>query len=242
MLASFGKDLTSESIDGVVCNKKISVIIPALNEARNIRTTLASIDHVSGVESIVVDGGSTDRTAELARSGNARVVTSLPGRARQLNAGARAARGDVFLFLHADSQLPKIFHRYVLSLLNQSEVVAGAFRLAVDSDLPGVRLVENVANWRSRFLQMPYGDQGIFVKASTFWQIGGFPDQPIMEDFEFIRRVRKEGRIAIAPASIITSDRRWRRLGVVRTTLVNQWVIIAFYLGIDPHRLAQWYR
>lgn len=218
------------------------MIIPTLNEAGSIHTALASTQSDVEVERIVVDGGSADRTAELARLEEARVVVSAPGRARQLNTGAREARGEVLLFLHADSRLPNGYHEHVHNSLGGSKVAAGAFRLKIDSASRGLRLVESATNWRSRFLQLPYGDQAIFVKKSVFWQVGGFPDLPIMEDFEFIRRVRRTGRIAIAPASIITSDRRWRRLGVLRTTLINQWVILSFYLGADPHRLAQSYR
>ena len=223
-------------------NPKISVIIPTLNEADTIHAALASTQSGVEVERIVVDGGSADRTTELARLGEARVVVSAPGRARQLNTGAREASGEVLLFLHADNRLPIGFHDHVHNTLGQLKVAAGAFRLKIDSSSRGLRLLESVTNWRSRLLQMPYGDQAIFVKKSVFWQVGGFPDLPIMEDFEFIRRVRRTGRIAIAPASTITSDRRWRRLGVLRTTLTNQWVILSFYLGADPHRLAQSYR
>lgn len=159
-----------------------------------------------------------------------------------MNAGAAAASAPVLLFLHGDTRLPHGFARHTLDLLAESGAAAGAFRLAIAGAERGLRLVETLANARSRLLHLPYGDQALFVTAELFRRAGGFPDLPIMEDVVFIRRLRREGRIAIASCSALTSDRRWRRLGILRTTLVNQAVLTGFFLGVDPARLAGWYR
>lgn len=220
---------------------QISIIIPMLNEAANILETLACIQKTSSLEVIAVDGESADDTAALARSWGAKVICSPPGRARQMNTGAAAAKGDVFLFLHADTHLPEGFDGYVRCIIDKSNVAAGAFGLQIDGEFPGIRFIERVINFRAKYLHLPYGDQAIFLKAKMFFKVNGFPDIPIMEDFELIRRLRRQGRIALAPASVITSNRRWRTLGTWQTTLINQTAIAAYRLGISPTRIARWY-
>jgi rSAM/selenodomain-associated transferase 2 len=219
--------------------QRISIIIPTLNEAVDLPATLASTQDAADVEVIVIDGGSGDKTADVARSWGAEVLASAPGRARQMNFGAARATGELFLFLHGDTRLPMGFDRYVRKILAQPGVVAGAFRLRVDGDLPGLRIMERLVNARSRRLQFPYGDQAIFLRASLFREIGGFPDMPIMEDFELVRRLRRRGRIVIAPVPVLTSARRWENLGIVRT---NYAIPLAYYLGAPPSQLARWYR
>ena len=221
---------------------RISVIIPTLNEAHLIRTALESTGNAAGVENIVVDGGSVDGTVDIARACCARIVDSPPGRACQMNRGADAASGELLVFLHADSRLPDGFDQHVRTLIDHSGVVAGAFQLGIDSPSFSLRMVERAANWRSRHLQLPYGDQAIFLEKKRFLLMGGFPNLPIMEDFEFVRRLRSQGQIVIAPLPVTTSARRWQRLGPFRTTFINQMVILAFYAGVNPSRLALWYR
>jgi rSAM/selenodomain-associated transferase 2/rSAM/selenodomain-associated transferase 1 len=221
--------------------QRISIIIPTLNEAADLPATLASTQDAADVEVIVIDGGSGDKTADVARSWGAEVFSSAPGRARQMNFGAARATGELFLFLHGDTRLPVGFDRYVRKILAQPGVVAGAFRLRVDGDLPGLRIMERLVNARSRRLQFPYGDQAIFLGASLFREIGGFPDMPIMEDFELVRRLRRRGRIVIAPVPVLTSARRWENLGIVRTTVINYAIPLAYYLGAPPSQLARWY-
>lgn len=222
--------------------EQISIIIPTLNEASNLSPTLESTQNAADVEVIVVDGGSTDKTIEVARSWGIEAILSTPGRARQMNTGAARAMGDILLFLHADTRLPRGFDRYVRDLLARPGVAAGAFRLRVDSNLPGLRIMERLVDLRSRPLQFPYGDQAIFLRADMFWDMGGFPDMPIMEDFELIRRLRRRGRIVTAPLPVLTSARRWENLGMVRATLINYAIPLAYYLGASPSRLARWYR
>ncbi len=220
---------------------RISIIIPTLNEAANLVTTLESTHKASNVEVIVVDGGSSDETVDVARKWGTKVLTSGPGRARQMNAGAARARGNVLLFLHGDTRLPKGYENYVRKILARPRVVAGAFQLRIDGRIPGLRIAERLINVRSRRLQFPYGDQAIFLKADLFREMGGFPDMPIMEDFELIRRLRRRGRIVIAPVPVLTSARRWENLGIVRTTLINYAIPLAYYLGASPSLLARWY-
>lgn len=224
------------------CPPSLSVIIPTLNEAFTIKSVLTFLQTAPDVEVIVVDGGSQDETVEIAQSLGAFVLQTQPGRAHQMNVGASEATGDRLLFLHADTMLPEDWKTHIHQTLDQPMVVAGAFKLQIEGTQPGLRLVEWGVKWRSHLFQLPYGDQGIFLPATTFAAVGGFPDQPIMEDFELMRRLRRRGTIAIAPAAVLTSGRRWQKLGILRTTLINQLVILAYFLRIPLPRIAQWYR
>jgi len=219
----------------------ISVIIPTLNEARAIEATISMLKKHGRTEIIIVDGGSQDQTVEIAKSMGVGVLTAAAFKATQMNAGAAEATGDVLLFLHADTRLPDNFENCVLAAMARDDICAGAFSLGIDSGAGGLRFIERVANWRSRFFQMPYGDQALFVSRGLFHEIGGYPEYPIMEDFEFVRRLKRKGKIAILPESVQTSPRRWLNYGILKTWLLNQIIIVAFYLGISPRRLAQWY-
>jgi rSAM/selenodomain-associated transferase 2/rSAM/selenodomain-associated transferase 1 len=221
---------------------RISVIIPALNEADTITATLSTLANKAGLEIIVVDGGSKDGTPDLARSYGVKVMTTAPSKARQMNAGAKTASGEILLFLHADTQLPEHFAESIISAVYDHGAVAGAFQLCIDSDAKGLRFIERVANWRSRHLQAPYGDQGIFVTKALFHKIGGYPDMTIMEDYEFIRRLRQKDQIVTLNESVKTSPRRWLRFGILKTWLINQIIIVAYHLGVSPQRLSDWYR
>jgi len=222
--------------------ERISIIIPVLNEAANLPATLANTQVGVNVEVIVVDGGSQDGTSQLAQSLGVKVLSAPAGRACQMNAGAKAATGNILLFLHADTRLPDGFDTLVRKALFASNTAAGAFELRIDASILGIRLIESGVNWRSRWFQMPYGDQAIFLKTEVFHDIGGFPQLPIMEDFELMRRLQRKGRIVIVPVPVLTSGRRWQKLGVLKTTLINQLVIIAYLLGVPPERIVRWYR
>jgi len=220
----------------------LSIIIPSLNEEIIIAACLAATRNVPNVERIVVDGGSRDRTLEIARSCGAKVMTSPAGRARQMNSGAESATGDLLLFLHADTRVPEGFADTVRHVLAWPGVVAGAFAFRLDATSLGLRVIERVANWRSRFLQLPYGDQAIFVRSSLFRQLRGYRDLPIMEDFEFIQRLKKTGRIFTAPCPAITSARRWEEMGIWKATLMNYAIVFAYYLGASPARIFRYAR
>lgn len=231
---------------------KISIIIPVVNEASNITRTLLLARNAINIEIIVVDGGSQDETVEIVKSLGIKILSTPPGRAMQMNAGGAIATGDILLFLHADTLLPANFDMLIRQALfnyaienQESEIkppVAGAFELAIDAEIAGIRLVEKMVNWRSRFFSLPYGDQAIFLKADVFRDLGGFPEIPIMEDFVFIRHLKKLGKIAIVNVPVITSGRRWQKLGICKTTWINQIMIIGYYLGISPANLARFYR
>lgn len=220
----------------------ISIIIPVLNEASLIKDTLSRLQHNPDVEIIVVDGGSTDETVALVKQLGVTVITVTDGRAAQMNAGAAIAQGKSLLFLHSDTQLPSNYQKLIAETLSQPQVIAGAFELAIDSTIKSLRLVEIMVKIRSRFCSLPYGDQAIFITKKTFIAVGGFEQLPIMEDFEFIQRLKRQGKIAIAPASVITSSRRWQKLGVIKATLINQLIILGYYLGISPLKLKNFYR
>jgi len=193
------------------------------------------------VEVIVVDGGSQDGTIELSQSFGVKVLSALTGRADQMNAGAMVANGDILLFLHGDTLLPSGFDTLVRQALKPPGVVAGAFELQIGGSL-NLPLIERGVNWRSHWLQLPYGDQAIFLPAELFHAIGGFPALPIMEDFELIHQLKRLGRIIIIPVPVLTSGRRWQRLGVLKTTLINCGAIVTYLLGVSPEQIALWYR
>jgi len=220
----------------------LTVIIPAFNEEASIASAINSARRAENVEVLVVDGGSTDATARIAREGGARVIVTLTGRAFQMNAGAEAASGDALLFLHADTRLPPGYDKHVRRILARPGVAAGAFRLGIRASGVSVRLVEHMANLRSRYLHLPYGDQAVFLEKKRFAQVGGFPELPIMEDFALVRHLSKLGRIALAPAAVSTSGRRWVRMGIWRTTWINQTVLAAYVLGVPPERIQRFYR
>lgn len=219
---------------------RLSVIVPALNEEEFLYETLSSLGERPDIEIIVADGGSTDHTCAIAGVCGARIVRSAQGRAIQMNAGAAVASGDVLVFLHADTRLPFGFFQQIASCLDVAGVSAGAFRFAVDDARLALRLIEAGANWRSTWLQFPFGDQAIFLRRETFQQAGGFRDLPAMEDYDLVQRLRKVGRIVIASSAVITSARRWLTRGVWRTTFDHLLMILGWNFGRSPHRLARW--
>ncbi|MDD3815363.1 MAG: TIGR04283 family arsenosugar biosynthesis glycosyltransferase [Desulfocapsaceae bacterium] len=193
-------------------------------------------------EIIIVDGGSSDKTVTLARSLGLRVESCNPGRGAQLNHGAGLASGKILLFLHADTELPSGFAKSILHALSEPTTIAGAFRLKIHNGGLLLRFICFWANLRSRLLQLPYGDQALFVRRDDFLQLGGFPETPIMEDFIFIKKARQAGRVTTLPLNVTTSARRWRRLGIIRTTLINQLVILGYYTRVPLQKLASLYR
>ena len=228
-------------------NTRISVIIPVLDESARIRDCLRRVGRVAGLhEVIVVDGGSTDGTPELARRHpEVRVVEAPRGRARQMNAGAAVATGDVLLFLHADVALPTDAARCIEECLDEHAVVAGAFRTWTIPDqgeaAPALlRLALHAADLRSRFTRLPYGDQAMFVRRAVFRDVGGFPDLPLMEDLALSERLRRRGRIRVVGASVSVSGRRFLAGPVYYTAIVNvlPWL---FRAGVPASLLARLY-
>jgi hypothetical protein len=219
----------------------ISVIIPALNEEANLPAALESVGSGPETETIVVDGGSADGTYQLARRLGATALASAPGRARQMNLGAAQAQGGILVFLHADSRLPPGWQKEVRRVLAQPGVALGAFHFRLDGPGAAYRALEKMVDWRSRALQLPYGDQALFLTRERFFGLGGYPEQPIMEDYLLARALARQGRVALADSAVTTSARRWDSLGLLRTTLVNQAILLGHALGVSPQRLAAWY-
>jgi len=216
----------------------ISVVIPALDEEAEVSATLRSVADAD--ERILVDGGSRDRTREIAQAEGVRVLTSAPSRGGQMAAGARSATGDWLLFLHADTRLDPGWRSAILEL--PPGVASGAFRLAIDASGAGYRLVEAMVRLRCAVLRLPFGDQGLLVRRAAYERVGGFAPIPLMEDVDLVRRLRKAGRLVFLKERALTSPRRWRRHGLVGTTLRN-WSIQALYaLGVSPERLARTYQ
>jgi rSAM/selenodomain-associated transferase 2 len=219
----------------------ISIVIPALDEEKYIGATLACLAGIPGVEIIVADGGSRDATLRIAASFGVRIVSSSPGRARQMNAGAEAASGDIFLFLHADTGLPPGFATHVRHAMSDGSCI-GAFQLAIDAPGAAFRIIEKAATWRARLLGLPYGDQALFLPARLFERAGGFPEIPILEEVVLLKALQGKAPVRIVSASATTSGRRWQRRGIVKTTLLNQMTALGYFLGVSPYRLAVWYR
>jgi rSAM/selenodomain-associated transferase 2 len=219
----------------------LSIIIPTLNEAHCIADVIARVQGAD-IEVLVADGGSRDATVAIARRAGARVISTPPGRAIQQNQAAARATGGVLLFLHADTRLPKNFGRFIFDCLLDRHVAVGAFRFKTDLNHWGMTWIEKWAHLRSKLLQMPYGDQALFMPRAVFDRVGGFPLTPIAEDLQLVHRLAKLGSVRIVSAAAVTSARRWQRVGLVRTTVINHLIAIGCLLHIDPRRLAPLYK
>ena len=223
--------------------KKLSIIVPTLNEAEGIVATLESLADLRGRghEVIVVDGGSADGTAELAQGLADRLVLAPAGRAAQMNAGARVATGEVLMFLHADSRLPADADRLVLQGLDADGKVWGRFDVRIDGSHPLLRLVQTLVNLRSRLTRICTGDQAIFVRREAFAEIEGYPRQELMEDIAISKRLRKMSAPLCLRQPCLTSARRWEREGVLRTIVLMWWLRLQYAFGVAPARLARAY-
>jgi rSAM/selenodomain-associated transferase 2 len=222
-----------------------SVILPVLNEASVINGTIDSISTVSFVddcEIIVVDGSPGGETVNAIERKKVKTLIAGKGRARQMNAGAAAAKGEILIFLHADTTLPENAFHAISSALEKGDLVGGAFDLSIESDRPAFRIIERAASLRSRITRVPYGDQAIFVRRGYFEAIGGFCEIPLMEDIDLMRRIRNRGgRIRILPDKVKTSPRRWEKEGVFLCTLRNWTIRMLYLLGVKAERLARLY-
>jgi rSAM/selenodomain-associated transferase 2 len=219
---------------------RLSVVVPVLDEAPGIATMLQSLSSLRarGAEVIVVDGGSRDDTAALARPLCDRLVAAPRGRAAQMNSGAAAARGEILLFLHADTHLPAEADRLILGGLAAGGGVWGRFDVRIAGRHPLLPVIAAMMNLRSRLTGIATGDQAMFVARSAFAAIGGFPDIALMEDIALSRRLKQLGRPLCLRSRVTTSGRRWEKHGVVRTILTMWRLRLAFFLGAAPAQLA----
>jgi rSAM/selenodomain-associated transferase 2 len=225
---------------------KISIVIPVLDEANGINDLISHLHALPGAESceiIVVDGDPQGGTILALEDLSVLSLTAPVGRARQMNAGAARARGDILLFLHADTFLPQNALTSIHSVREDEAIIGGAFELGFSSQRLIFRMMGPLASLRSRATRVPYGDQAIFMRRSTFEQLGAYPDIPIMEDLQLMRNVKKRGhRIRILPHRVRTSPRRWKTEGMLYCTFRNITLVVLYYLGVPAERLARFYR
>jgi rSAM/selenodomain-associated transferase 2 len=220
---------------------KITVVIPTLEEEENIGACLAAFDGQEGpLEIIVADGGSSDRTVAIAaQTPGVRVVQAPRGRGAQMNAGARAAGGEILWFVHADCLASSGAAAAIRRALSRDGVSGGVFRFALAGDRRAYRLVEWGVRARCRLRGLPYGDQGIFVRRALFEALGGYRETPILEDLYLVRALRRRGRLVMLPDAMHTSSRRYARDGLLRTVARHQMLLLAERLGVSPDGLAR---
>jgi rSAM/selenodomain-associated transferase 2 len=221
----------------------LSIIIPALDEAEHIVATLDSLQPLRrrGVEIIVADGGSSDNTANLARERADQVLTVPAGRARQMNAGAAAARGEILCFVHADSRMPEGADGLIVDGLSRSRRSWGRFDVSIAGTHPMLRVIAQLMNWRSRLTGIATGDQGLFLTRSLFEAAGRFPEIALMEDISLTRQLKRYSPPLCIAHRLTTSGRRWEKHGVWRTMLLMWRLRLAYFFGADPDRLARQY-
>ena len=223
---------------------KLSIILPVLNEAEQLPHALECLGSVKerGIEVIIVDGGSEDGTLATAARAGARLINSPKGRARQMNTGAQIASGDVLLFLHVDTVLPEHAERLIEAALHGGRRVWGRFDVDIRGRPRMLRVIAALMNWRSRVTGIATGDQAIFVARSVFESVGGFPDQPLMEDIELCKRLRALSLPACVRARAVTSGRRWESRGVWRTIVLMWQLRWAYWRGVPASVLVNLYK
>lgn len=221
----------------------LSIIIPTLNEAKNVERLLPHLRAICpGAEVIVVDGGSDDEIrVVLRRFPWVKCVSSGRGRAKQMNAGAKVAKEEVLLFLHADTLLPAEAQGAILEALTDPAAVGGRFDVRFDNHRPVFKVIAALMNLRSRLSGIFTGDQAIFVRREVFEALGGYPDIPLMEDVELTKRLKRKGRIRCLRLKVTTSARKWEREGVLRTILLMWALRFLYFVGVGPERLHWWY-
>lgn len=224
-----------------VLNVNVSIIISALNESETIRWAIEKAWSCGASEVIVVDGGSTDDTLQIARDCRCACLETCSGRARQQNAGADRAAGEVLLFQHADNWFAPQCVEQIKKVMVREKVLGGAFDQRIEAEGFAYRLLEKGNAARVRCLGLPYGDQGIFMRREVFFELGKFPEVELMEDLLLMKKLRRRSWPLLLPGPIYISPRRWKQNGVVRQTLRNWSLCAASHLGVSPHRLAKYY-
>lgn len=241
-MARWNTDTVPPSL--LVTLPKLSIVMPVLNEAAGLGAALLALAPLTarGVQLIVSDGGSHDATVALAEAAGAFVVAAPRGRALQMNAGAQQATAPVLVFLHADTELPKNADRLIDQALADGAAVWGRFDVRIAGRSRWFRLIAALMNRRSRWSGIATGDQAMFMTRAAFDAVGGFPAQPLMEDIEMSRRLRRRSPPACLRDTVLTSGRRWETRGVWRTVLLMWRLRLAYWRGVAPERLAELYR
>lgn len=231
-------------MDYSLMDYSISVIIPALNEEKNIVQLIDYIENENvKAEIIVSDGNSDDSTVEKAEAKGAKIVVGRAGRGQQLNRGAQLATSPILLFLHADSRLEKSALENLVKNMNEKQnKIGGCFKLKIESEHPLLRFISWSSNLRAKYLKLIFGDQGIFIRKKAFQEIGGFPEIEIMEDWEFSKKMAAYGSLEFQEDKIYTSARRWEKNGVLKTFFLMHKIKILYILGVNPKKLKKIYR
>jgi rSAM/selenodomain-associated transferase 2 len=225
---------------------KFSIIVPVFHEGEKINKLIGHLHHLDSekdLEIIVVDGSPEKDTLGTIHHNHVIKISSEKGRAKQMNIGASAAKGEILIFLHADTELPIQALKKINTLLERKEYVGGAFDLGIRSDKLIFKVIGVLASLRSRLNRIPFGDQAIFIRREYFNTMGGYKEIPLMEDVELMRRIKKSGdKIKIFYDRVMTSPRRWEKEGVIYCTLRNWTLQTLYFLGISPHTLANFYK
>ena len=224
---------------------RFSIIIPVLQEEEKINSLIEHLHTLEGGENseiIVVDGSPAKETINVISDKKVISIASEKGRAKQMNAGASIAQGEILIFLHADTKLPEDAFKKIRGVLEEGKYVGGAFYLAIDSGKLILKFIAYTTSLRSWLTRIPYGDQSIFVKKDYFNKIGGYKDIPLMEDVELMQRIRKRrDKICIIRDKVKTSARRWEEKGIIYTNLMTNLIRILYFFGVSPHKLANFY-
>jgi len=220
----------------------IAIIVPVFNEERVLPELIANLQQMDANELIVVDGGSTDHTCRLLADSHIRWISSILGRAAQMNAGLQECKSDILLFIHSDTIINSSHLLAVKQAMQDESVVGGRFDVRLSGDWFAFRVIAYFINMRSRLSGISTGDQCQFVRRSVFERMGGFPEQALMEDIEFSKRLKRYGKLACLRQKVGTSSRRWERYGVMRTVWLMWKLRFLYWLGVSPEKLAQAYR
>jgi len=223
-----------------------SVIIPVYHESENINLIIKNIKQIKSsysYEIIVVDGSKDLDTIKALKYSNVISIVTKKSRSRQMNTGAKIAGGEILIFLHSDTELPRNTFSVIKKLIDNEKFVAGAFRISIKSDKIVYKIISKFINFRTIITRIPYGDQCIFIKKDYFKKIGGYKNIAIMEDVELMRRIKRSGeRICIIPSYVKTSSRRWDKEGIIFCTLRNWMIKFFYYIGIHPDKLVRFYK